>query len=55
MTELAVGGERAPPNPEIVNGRRCCKAGVGGKQNLRAFVTSARIVRGGLFYACLAA
>lgn len=55
MTDLAVGGERAPPNPEIVNGRRCRKAGVGGKQNLRIFAMPARIFRGGLFYACSAA
>ena len=55
MTDLAVGGERAPPNPEIVNGRRCCKAGVGGKQNLRVFVTPVRILRSGLFYVRLTA
>jgi len=51
MTNLAVGEERAPPNLEIVNGRRCCKAGVGGKQNLRVFVAPVRILRSGLFYA----
>lgn len=55
MTELAVGGECAPPNPEIVNGRRCRKAGVGGKQNPRVFVTPVRLLRSGLFCARLAA